>query len=99
MLADAAYPTHARERALKARGVKARLMRRPNKHHPKLPPRLAKLNSLIARCRAAVETTFAALKRRMGLTVIRYFGLTKASAQVTLAAMAFNRRKWAALTA
>jgi IS5 family transposase len=77
----------------------AKALRRLNKHHPKLPPRLAKLNSLIARCRAAFETTFADLKRRMGLTVIRYLGLTKASAQVTLAAMAFNRRRWAALTA
>jgi IS5 family transposase len=97
--ADAAYHTHAREAQLKARGVKARLMRRPNKHHPKLPPRLAKLNRLIARRRAAVETTFATFKRRMGLTHIRYIGLAKASAQITLVAMAFNLRKWAALAA
>jgi transposase, IS5 family len=99
VLADAAYHTHAREAALKQRGVKARLMRRANKHHPKLTPRLARLNQLIARRRASVETTFATLKRRMGLNAIRYIGLTKASAQITLAAMAFNLRKWAALTA
>src|SRR5580693_7126754 len=74
---DAAYHTHAREQALKARGVKPRLMRRPNKHHPKLAPRLARYNRLIARRRAAVETTFATFKRRMGLTAIRYLGLTK----------------------
>jgi transposase, IS5 family len=95
--ADAAYHTHAREAALKARGMKPRLMRRANKHHPKLPPRLARYNRLIARRRAAVETTFATFKRRMGLTSIRYIGLTKASAQVTLAAMAFNLRRWAVL--
>ena len=95
--ADAAYHTHVREAALKARGVKARLMRRPNKHHPKLPPRLARYNRLISRRRAAVETTFATLKRRMGLTAIRYIGLTKASAQVLLAAMAFNLRRWVTL--
>jgi len=94
---DAAYHTHAREKALKAKGVKARLMRRPNKHHPKLPPRLARYNRLIARRRAAVETTFATLKRRMGLTAVRYLGLTKARAQVLLAAMAFNLRRWAIL--
>jgi IS5 family transposase len=94
---DAAYHTHARERALKARGVKPRLMRRANKHHRKLPPRLARYNRLIARRRAAVETTFATLKRRMGLTAIRYLGLTKAHAQVLLAAMAFNLRRWATL--
>jgi IS5 family transposase len=97
--ADAAYHTHKRERALKQRGVKARLMRRPNKHHPKLAPRLARLNRLIARRRAAVETTFATLKRRMGLSAIRYVGLAKASAQVLLAAMAFNMRRWVTLAA
>lgn len=95
---DAAYHTHAREAALKARGVKPRLMRRANKHHP-LPPRLKRYNSLIARRRWAVETTFATLKRRMGLKAIRYVGLTKAAAQITLAAMAFNMRRWVTLTA
>jgi IS5 family transposase len=93
---DAAYHTHARERALKARSIKPRLMRRANKHHA-LSPRLKRYNGLIARQRWAVETTFATLKRRMGLSVIRYVGLTKASGQVLLAAMAFNMRRWAAL--
>jgi IS5 family transposase len=94
---DAAYHTHSREAALKSRGVKARLMRRPNKHHPELPPRLAFYNQLIARRRAAVETTFATFKRRMGLTAIRYIGLTKASAQVMFVAIAFNMRRWVSL--
>jgi transposase, IS5 family len=95
--ADAAYHTHARAAALKARGVKARLMRRPNKHHPKLEPRLARYNRLISRRRAAVETTFATWKNRMRFTHIRYLGLIKASAQVLLAAFAFNLRRWARL--
>jgi IS5 family transposase len=94
---DAAYHTHAREAALKARGVKPRLMRRPNKHHPKLPARLARYNRLIARRRAAVETTFATLKNRMGLRRIRYVGLVKAAAQVLMAAFAFNLRRWVRL--
>jgi IS5 family transposase len=97
VLADAAYHTHAREQALKGKGVKARLMRRPSKHHPKLPPRLARLNRLIARRRAAVETTFATWKRRMGLSAIRYRGLVKAQGQILLVAMAFNLRRWSAL--
>jgi IS5 family transposase len=96
--ADGAYHTHARERALKARGVKPRLARRANKHHPELPPRLKRYNALIARRRAAVETTFATLKRRMKLTSIRYVGLAKAEAQVLMAAIAFNMRRWAAIT-
>jgi IS5 family transposase len=95
--ADAAYHTHAREAALKARGVKARLARRPNKHHRELPPRLKRYNRLIARRRAAVETTFATLKNRMRLRRIRYVGLVKANAQVMLAAIAFNLRRWAAI--
>lgn len=96
--ADAAYHTHARERALKARGVKPRLQRRPNKHHRKLPARLRRYNWLIGRHRAAVETTFATWKRRMGLTGIRYIGLERAGAQIMLVAMAFNLRRWGALS-
>lgn len=98
VLGDAAYHTHARERRLRSAGVKARLMRRPNKHHPRLPSRLRRYNRLIARRRAAVETTFATLKRRMGLARIRYIGLAKASGQMLMAALAFNMRRWVALT-
>jgi len=98
VLADSAYHTHRREAALKARGIKPRLMRRANKHHPALPPRVARYNRLLARRRAPVETTFATLKRRMGLSLIRYRGLAKASAQVLIAAIAFNLRRWAALS-
>ena len=96
--ADAAYHTHARQGALKARGVKARLARRPNKHHPDLPPRLKRYNRLIARRRAAVETTFATWKNRMRFVRIRYVGLVKATAQIMLAAISFNLRRWAAIT-
>lgn len=96
--ADAAYHTHARQAALEARGVKARLARRPNRHHPELPQRLKRYNRLIARRRAAVETTFATWKNRMRLTRIRYVGLVKAHAQIVLAAIAFNLRRWAAIT-
>ena len=80
------FRTHARERGVEgARRRGARLMRRPGKHHPRLPPRLAKLNGLIARRRAAVETTFATLKRRMGWAAIRYPGSGKRPlAQITL---------------
>jgi transposase, IS5 family len=94
---DSAYHTHAREKMLKAGRVKVRLMRRPNKHHPALSPRLARYNRLISKTRATVETTFATLKNRMGLRAIRYRGLVKATAQITLAAMAFNLRRWVRL--
>jgi IS5 family transposase len=98
VMADAAYHTHERHKALKKRGIKPRLMRRANKHQPVLPPRLARFNRLIARRRAAVETTFATLKNRMGLGLIRYRGFIKAEAQVLMAAIAFNMRRWVTLT-
>jgi len=94
---DGAYDTHARRARLQARGIKPRLARRPNKHHPKLPPRLRRYNRLVAVRRSAVETTFATWKNRMGFTAIRYVGLVKASAQVLLAAIAFNMRRWVAI--
>jgi len=97
--ADAAYDTHARRARLKAEGKKPRIARRPNRHHPELPPRLKRYNLLIARRRAAVETTFATLKQRMRLGCIRYVGLIKASGQVLLASIAFNMRRWAAIAA
>jgi IS5 family transposase len=97
--ADSAYHTHRRQAALKARGIKPRLARRPHRTHPELPPRLKRYNRLIAHFRAPVETTFATWKRRMGLTAIRYVGLAKAAAQVRLVAMAFNLRRWAVLAA
>lgn len=97
VLADAAYHTKARELELKDRGIKPRLMRRPNKHHPKLPARLKRFNRLIAKQRFAVETTFATWKNRMGLSVIRYRGLAKAAGQVLLGAIAFNMRRWVTL--
>jgi IS5 family transposase len=98
VIADAAYHTHARQAALQEQGIKPRLMRRPNKNHPVLPPRLQLYNRLIARQRWAVETTFATLKRRMGLATIRYRGLARAAGQVMLASIAFNMRRWAALS-
>jgi len=34
----------------------------------------------------------------MGLVAIRYIGLAKASAQILMAAMAFNMRRWVTLS-
>lgn len=93
VLGDAAYHTHAREKALEARGQACLLMRRANKHHA-LSPALKELNRAIARRRWSVETTFATWKQRMGLSAIRYIGLAKASGQVMMAAIAFNMKRW-----
>jgi IS5 family transposase len=96
--ADKAYDTHARRADLKARGIKPRIMRRPNRHHPELPPRLKRYNALLTPLRAPVETTFATWKLRMGMRRGRYFGLIKTTGQILLTAIAFNLRRAAALT-
>ncbi len=93
------YDTHARRARLKAEGKKPRIARRPNRHHPELPPRLKRYNLLIARRRAQVETTFATPHTPHAADRIRYVGLIKATGQVLLASIAFNMRRWATIAA
>lgn len=95
--ADKAYAKRARSTALKARGIKPRIMHKSWGGGPPLTLWQKRHNKLISPIRAGVETTFATLKLRMGLKHIRYRGLAKASAQITLAAIAFNLRRWARL--
>lgn len=92
--ADSAYMQKARSQALRARGIKPQLIKRIGGNRPPLSVRQLKLNKLISKQRASVETTFATWKRRMGLARIKYRGLAKASAQILLGAIAFNMKKW-----
>ena len=62
-------------------------MRRPSQYHA-LSPRQQRYNDLIARRRAAVETTFATWKRRMGLVRARYIGLAKVAGPILMTAIA-----------
>jgi IS5 family transposase len=95
--ADKAYDTKARRNRLRAAGIKDRIMHRPNKHHPVLPPWLARRNALIAPIRAGVETIFAVLKRRMNFVRARYIGLAKNGVHLLLLALAYNMRRVTAL--
>lgn len=97
--ADKAYSKRSRREGLAARGIKARIMHKSWGGGPPLGRWQRVHNRLIARRRAAVETTFATLKRRMGLGIIRYVGLAKAAGQVLFAAIAFNMRRWVTLAA
>ena len=92
---DSAYRTIDRTKALRARGIRPRMLRRAHKHRPVLSERVKRLNRMISAKRAAVETTFATWKRRMGLARIRYRGLAKATIQVLLTAIIFNMQRWA----
>lgn len=95
--ADQAYDTHARRMALRKRGIKDRLMHRPNKHHPVLGVWKRRRNQLIARTRAAVETTFAVLKRHYRYRRVRYVGLGKNQSHLHLLCIALNLRRALAL--
>jgi IS5 family transposase len=97
--ADKAYATHARRKALKARGIKDRIMHRPNKHHPQLPHWQARRNALIRPIRAAIERTFGTWKRGYGYTCVRYFSLAANAIELQLKCIAFNLRRAAALAA
>jgi IS5 family transposase len=90
---DQAYYTHARHARLTAAGIKDRLMRRPNKHHPELPARHKSRNRLIGRVRAAVERPFAVLKQYYGLRRMRFFTLARNRVHVMLACCAYNLRR------
>lgn len=96
---DQAYYTHKRHAELSEAGIKDRLMRRPNKHHPVLPKRQQRRNRLIAKVRSAVERPFAVFKERYGLRRLRAFNLATNRTQCVLAACAYNlRRALSALT-
>lgn len=90
---DQAYYTHARHAQLAEAGIKDRLMRRPNKHHPELSARHKKRNRLIGRIRAAVERPFAVFKERYGMRRMRFYTLERNRAQLMLACCAYNLRR------
>jgi IS5 family transposase len=94
---DQAYYTHARHAQLVALGIKDRLMRRPNKHHPELPKRQKQRNQLIARVRAGVERVFAEFKERYWMRRMRFFSLSTNRTQMLLAGCAYNLRRAATI--
>jgi IS5 family transposase len=90
---DQAYYTHARHARLTKAGIKDRLMHRPNKHHPELPPRQKQRNKLIAKVRAPVERPYAVFKEQYGLRRMRFYNLVRNRIQIVLACCAYNLRR------
>jgi IS5 family transposase len=95
--ADKAYASRARRALLKRHGVKARILHKTWGGGPPLTASQKRHNRLIAPIRAAVETVFATLKRRMAYTRVRYVGLVKNGAHLVLLALAYNIRRAAVL--
>lgn len=96
--ADKAYEKAERRQALKARGIKDRIMHRASKHNPQLSRWKARRNALIMPVRAAVERTFGTLKRSYGYARVRYYSLAANTVELCLKCFAFNLRKIEALT-
>jgi len=95
---DKGYAKAARRAALKGRGIKDRIMHKSWGGGPPLTRWQRRRNALIAPIRAAVETVFAVLKRRMGYRAVRYRGLFKNGAHLLLLALAYNMRRAVVLT-
>jgi transposase, IS5 family len=95
--ADRGYENKQRRRALRARGVKDRIMHRADKHRPELPSRMKLRNRLISKVRAQVERVFAVFKHGWGYRRVRYIGLRRNEAHFNLLCLAFNIQRMAKL--
>jgi len=90
--ADKAYDSRERRRALKARGMAARILFSAKRNRP-LTRREKKLNAAWSKVRARVEAAFCSMKRWCGMPRIRYLGMEGARVQVFLAALAHNLKR------
>ena len=91
--ADKAYGSKQRSAWLKSLGIKDRIMRRADKHHPVLPPWEQRRNALIAQQRSAVEKVFGTLKRTYGYRRVRYMGLARNATELFFKCAAYNLRR------
>ena len=90
---DAAYGTHARSTRLRALGIADRLMRWPNKHHPRLGPTARRRHARIEQVRRPVEHVFGTLKRSYGYQRVRYRGLARNTTEMWFKLLAYNLRR------
>ncbi len=90
---DKAYDTHARRARLKGAGIKARIMFRPNKHHPKLPARKVLFNKLVSPIRSTIERLFGDMKRLRGWQRVRAYSLERNAIRFTLLCTALNLKR------
>jgi IS5 family transposase len=91
--ADRIYESKRRRAALKARGIKDRIMHRRHKYMPVLPHWMAVRNRLISRHRAPVESIFSAMKRIYGKARTRCHSLSANAAAFLAFVTVFNLRR------
>lgn len=88
--ADRAYESRKRRAALKAAGIKDRIMHRRHRYMPELPRWMARRNQLISRRRAPVEAVFSAMKRIYGKARTRCYSLARNAADYLAFATVYN---------
>lgn len=88
--ADRAYESRRRRAALKAAGIKDRIMHRRHRYMAELPRWMARRNRLIARRRAPVEAVFSAMKRLYGKARARCHSLERNAADFLAFATIYN---------
>jgi transposase, IS5 family len=91
--ADKAYENKKRRAALKANGIKDRIMHRSHKNQPELPYWQQRRNALIAPARAPVERVFGSIKRLYGRTRMRYYEFRRNYADIYRVATVYNLRR------
>jgi transposase, IS5 family len=91
--ADRGYEGRERRAALKAAGIKDRIMHRRHRYMPLLPHWQAVRNRLIARRRAPVEAVFSAAKRLYGKARTRCHSLERNKADFFAFAAIYNLRR------
>lgn len=96
--ADRGYDKKARRAALRARGVKDRIMHKAQRWYGTTRWQRRR-NRLIAPIRAAVERTFGTLKRGYGYVRVRYRGVLRNQVHLHLLCSALNLRRAAVLCA
>lgn len=92
VVADSAYRSVEREKRLRARGVACAIAFKRKRGQKELPPKLEKLNRLIAPVRAVVEPPFAWM-RAMGNRRVRYRGRRRNEVDFALTLIAYNWKR------
>jgi IS5 family transposase len=96
---DKGYESKVRRAALKASGIKDRIMHRSHKNQDGLPPWQQRRNALIAPRRAPVEAIFGSFKRLYGRARVRYCSFQRNLADFYRLATVYNLRRAISLSA
>ncbi len=97
--ADKGYENKERRAALRARGIKDRIMHRSHKNQDGLPHWQQRRNALIAPRRAPVEAIFGSFKRLYGRARVRYCDFRRNLADFYRLATVYNLRRAISLLA